>query len=93
MVAKYPKVFGNNFVYTLSVACIFSTLIYYTRIMQTGDKSVIGHMINIDQTLKKEGFTDDNIDKKLSDSFAFSYGIMERKYYQCVFTHSDLYLY
>jgi len=76
MVGKYPRLFGNNFVYTLTVCFILSSVIYSTRIMQSGDKKVIGAMINIDQTLSRLGYTEDNIDKKLSENFKFSYDIL-----------------
>lgn len=48
MAAKYPRTFGNNYVYTLTVTFLLSSIIQHTRIMQTGDKSVIGATIDID---------------------------------------------
>ena len=77
MVAKYPSTFGNNYVYTLTVTFILSSIIQVTRIMQTGDKSVIKSAINIDQTLAKMNLTENNADKKLAEKFNFSWDIME----------------
>ena len=79
MTAKYPKCFGNNFIYTLTVAFTFSSLIYFTRIMQTGDKKVIGCMIDIDQTLQRLGYDKEDGDAKLAQDFKFSYEIMNGK--------------
>lgn len=47
--------------------------------MRTGDKKVIGSMINIDQNIIKKNYTDDNIDEKLAEKFPFSYEIMNGK--------------
>ena len=33
MVAKYPKTFGNNYVYTMTVCFVCSSIIQVTRIM------------------------------------------------------------
>ena len=77
MAGKYPRFFGNNYVYTLTVCFILSSVIQSTRIMQTGDKSVIGAMINIDQTLAKLNYTEENADKNLAASFEFSYNVMD----------------
>ena len=57
---KYPKIFNNNYVYTLTVALVLSSVIQLTRIMQTGDKSVIGSMINIDQYIAQMDLTEQN---------------------------------
>ena len=45
---KYPKFFKNNYLYTLTVCFVLSSVIYWDRLMQTGDKKVIGAMIDID---------------------------------------------
>ena len=78
MVAKYPKTFGNNYVYTLTVTLILSSIIQYTRIMQTGDKSVIGSCINVDMTLAKMKLTEENADRTLADQYSFSWPVMEK---------------
>jgi len=93
MVGKYPRLFGNNFVYTLTVCFILSSVIYSTRIMQSGDKKVIGAMINIDQTLSRLGYTEDNIDKKLSENFKFSYDILNGKWRRIKASNPNIFLF
>jgi hypothetical protein len=38
----------NNWVYTLTMTFLVSNAIYYTRMLQTGDKAIIRSMIDID---------------------------------------------
>lgn len=78
MAGKYPKTFGNNYVYTLTVTVVLSSIIQYTRIMQTGDKKVIGETINIDQTLAKMDLTEETVDKVLAERYDFSWATMEK---------------
>lgn len=46
--------------------------------MQTGDKSVIGATIDIDQTLAGMDLTEENADKRLAEQFSFSWDVMEK---------------
>lgn len=79
MTGKYPKCFGNPFIYTLTVTAILSSLIYFTRVMRSGDKKVIGSMIDIDKTLQRLNYTEDSIDSKLAEKFPFSDEILGGK--------------
>lgn len=79
MAARYPKTFGNNYVYTLTITFVLSSLIQVTRIMQTGDKAVIGATIDIDQTLARKDLTEENADKRLAEEFSFSWEVMEKE--------------
>lgn len=72
MVAKYKRTFGNNFIYTLTITFLLTTMIYYTRVMTSPDKAVIGNMINFDRIMEAKKLTDENIDEELSKKFAFS---------------------
>lgn len=38
----------NNWCYTLTMTFLLSNCIYFTRLMQTGDKAIIRSMIDID---------------------------------------------
>ena len=50
----------NNWTYSLGTAFIVLNVIYFLRLMQTGDKAVINAMINVDQNLAKQNMTIDN---------------------------------
>lgn len=38
----------NNWIYTLTMTFLVSNCIFFTRLMQTGDKAIIRSMIDID---------------------------------------------
>lgn len=80
MTARYKSTFGNNFIYTLSVTFILTTIIYYTRVMRSPDKKIIGTMINFDKIMISKKLTNDNIDEELSKKFAFSDEVLNGKY-------------
>jgi chloride channel 2 len=67
----------NNWIYTLTMTFLVSNAIYFTRIMQTGDKAIINSMINVDQTIAKLNVTSGSFVEYLEDNFKFGYEIME----------------
>ena len=69
--------FKNNWVYTLTMTFCVSNIIFFTRLMQTGDKAIIRSMIDVDQTIAKLNLTQDTYQKTIDERFAFSYAIME----------------
>lgn len=69
--------FSNNWCYTLSVTFVISNCVYFTRLMQEGDKGVINNMINIDQTIAALNLTEATYTTFLDEGFKFSYDIME----------------
>jgi hypothetical protein len=71
--------FSNNWCYTLSVTFVISNCVYFTRLMQEGDKGVINNMINIDQTIAVLNLTEATYTTFLGEEFKFSYEIMEGK--------------
>lgn len=79
MMQRYPKIFANNFIYTLSVTFLLTSLIQYTGVMRSPDKKIIGTLINIDEYMKQNQITNDNIDDKLSEQFAFSEKVLNGK--------------
>lgn len=70
--ARFPRLFANNFIYTITVTFILTTVIYYTGVMRSPDKKIIGTMINFDKILIAKKLNDENIDEELSKKFAFS---------------------
>ena len=80
MVARFPNYFGNNFIYTLTVAFSLSSIIYFTRVMRSPDKKIIGTMIDIDKNMAKMGINSDNIDDVLSKQYAFSEEVLSSRY-------------
>lgn len=79
LVAKYPKIFGNNYIYTLTVTFILITVIYFTGVMRSPDKKIIGQMIDFDKNLKKMNLTDDKYDEYLAQWPAFSKDVLYGK--------------
>ena len=79
MVARFPKFFGNNFIYTLTVAFSLTTLIYFTCVMRSPDKKIIGTMIDFDKNMAKMGIDNDNIDEVLAKKYAFSEEVLSGK--------------
>jgi len=47
LAANY-SLFSNDWYYTLGMVFVCTNLIYFTGVMQTGDKGIINNMINID---------------------------------------------
>ena len=41
----------NNWIYSLGMTFIVTNCIFFTRLMQAGDKGVIKAMVDIDQTI------------------------------------------
>jgi H+/Cl- antiporter ClcA len=69
--------FKNNWVYTLTMTFLVSNIIFFTRLMQTGDKAIIRSMIDVDQTIAKLNLTQETYQKTIDERFSFSYAIME----------------
>lgn len=66
MVARFPKIFGNNYIYTLTVTFVLITIIYWTGVMRSPDKKIIGLMIDFDKNMAKMNLTNENIDQELA---------------------------
>ena len=66
----------NNWSYTLLMAFLLSNLIYFTKLMQTGDKAIIRSMIDVDQTIAALNVTETSFPGFLSANFGFNREVM-----------------
>jgi hypothetical protein len=67
----------NNWIYTISICIVVSSIIYSTKLLQAGDKATINAMIDIDQTIAKMNVGEGNFSKVLEEKFSFSNKVME----------------
>ena len=55
--AQKSILFRNNWIYTLLIVFLCTNVIFFSKMMQTGDKGVINAMINIDQNIARRNMT------------------------------------
>ena len=64
--------FKNNWSYTLLAAFIVCNFVFFTKLMQTGDKAIIRSMIDVDQTIAALNVTTTTFPLFLNDNFGFN---------------------
>lgn len=74
------KYFKNNWCYTLTMVLIISNFIFFTKILQTGDKAVIRTMIDVDQNIASLNLTEKTFGDYVGSHFHFSKDIMCGKF-------------
>ena len=70
----------NNWCYTLMSVFLMSNMIFATKILQTGDKSIIRSMIDIDQNIANRNLTQLNFQNYVQNHFHFSEKTMVGKF-------------
>jgi len=69
--------FKNPYFYTCGVTFMVLNIIFFLRLMQTGDKQIIKAMIDIDENLAEMKMNQTNYQEKMNAKFDFSYKVME----------------
>ena len=70
----------NNWTYTLGMTFLVSNIIFFTKLMQTGDKAIIRSMIDVDQTIAKLEVNSTSFPGYLDDKFGFNKQVMLGKF-------------